>query len=67
MTPSFTVPPGLCASCRWLRVVSGRSASFVLCRLSERDSRFPRYPALPVVRCDGYEKGDGGDERDGGD
>ena len=66
MTSSFTVPPGLCARCCWLRVVSGRGASFVLCRLSEKDARFPRYPALPVVRCDGFAEGDGGDGGDGG-
>lgn len=26
-----------------------------MCRLSETDPRFQKYPALPVVRCEGYE------------
>jgi hypothetical protein len=29
---------------------------FYLCRLSSTDARFPRYPALPVVSCQGYEQ-----------
>ena len=56
MTPSFAVRPGLCESCRWIRVVTSRNSMFVLCRLSETDARFPRYPALPVLQCQGYSK-----------
>jgi len=26
----------------------------VLCRLSERDPRFPKYPMLPVLDCTGF-------------
>ena len=49
-------PPGLCGTCRHARVItSGRGSVFFLCRLSEVDPSFPRYPALPVLRCRGYE------------
>jgi hypothetical protein len=47
---------GLCQTCRNVRVVnSGRGSTFYLCRLAERDPRFPKYPRLPVLACDGYE------------
>ena len=36
-------------------VVSGTSSTFLLCRLSLTDKRFPKYPPQPIVRCDGYE------------
>jgi hypothetical protein len=48
---------GLCGSCRFSRWIENRRGSrFLLCRLSETDGRFRKYPALPVLRCDGYEK-----------
>jgi hypothetical protein len=37
------------------QVVSSKASTFYLCRKSETDDRFPRYPALPVRRCAGYE------------
>jgi hypothetical protein len=46
--------PGLCASCRHVRLVTGARSTFVRCGLAERDPRFPRYPPLPVRRCEGY-------------
>jgi len=45
---------GLCASCVHARVVTGVRSTFVLCGMAGSDGRFPRYPALPVRRCDGY-------------
>lgn len=49
-------PIGLCATCRHARVVqSSRGSTFYLCRLAETDSRFAKYPRLPVLRCAGYE------------
>jgi len=30
-----------------------------LCRLSEVDVRYRKYPTLPVVRCAGFEKREG--------
>ena len=48
---------GLCPTCRHRRLVGNRKGSlFTLCRLSEEDRRYPRYPPLPVLRCDGYEE-----------
>jgi hypothetical protein len=46
-------------------VESARESRFYLCRLSERDERFRKYPALPVVECAGYEElvGGEGEER----
>ena len=47
---------GLCVSCvHARRVVSGRGSLFWLCRRSETDPTYPRYPALPVRSCPGYE------------
>jgi hypothetical protein len=47
----------LCESCRHLReVVSAKGSRFLLCLLSQVDSRFPKYPPQPVLRCGGYEK-----------
>ena len=46
---------GLCTDCEHSRVIETvRESRFYLCRLSETDPRFPRYPPLPVLRCDGY-------------
>lgn len=50
------VPAGLCDTCRHERIItSDRASRFVMCELSKTDPRFRRYPALPVVACDGYE------------
>jgi 3-isopropylmalate/(R)-2-methylmalate dehydratase large subunit len=49
------VPAGLCETCRHARVVvSARGSRFVLCGLAAVDPRFPKYPRLPVVQCEGY-------------
>ncbi len=49
--------PGLCGRCRHARVVKTRRGSrFYLCRLSETDDRFSRYPRLPVLRCPGFQE-----------
>lgn len=46
---------GLCAACTHVQVVtSSRGSTFYMCRLSETDPRFQRYPVLPVVACAGY-------------
>lgn len=48
---------GLCAACVHVRLVrSGRGSAFYLCRRSESDPRFARYPRLPVVQCAGFER-----------
>lgn len=48
---------GLCADCAFARVVETRRGSaFYLCLLSETDPAFARYPRLPVMQCEGYER-----------
>jgi hypothetical protein len=57
---------GLCATCAHVRVVpSKRGSEFVLCRRSEDDPRYARYPPLPVLDCPGYRRAEGV-ERPGG-
>jgi hypothetical protein len=48
---------GLCGDCahaRWIRTDKG--SAFLQCRLSFTDSRFAKYPQLPVLTCSGYER-----------
>ena len=52
------VPPaaGLCHHCRHARALANdRGSVFVLCERSRTDTRFPRYPPLPVLACAGFE------------
>jgi hypothetical protein len=52
-----TSAAGLCAECvHARRIESSREFVFYLCELSHTDPRFPKYPRLPVLSCDGYEK-----------
>jgi len=47
--------PGLCRDCRYSRrIESDRGSVFFRCELSLEDSRFPKYPRLPVRVCSGY-------------
>ncbi len=47
--------PGLCATCAHAQtVVSDRGSTFVRCLLSAGDPRFPKYPRLPVLSCEGW-------------
>jgi hypothetical protein len=47
---------GLCASCRHQRLVANtRGSAFSLCQRSRQDPAYPRYPRLPVLRCQGFE------------
>jgi hypothetical protein len=47
-------PPGLCAVCRHLLLLTSPRSVFVRCALAVSDPRFPRYPALPVLACPGF-------------
>jgi len=50
----------LCQTCTHRQdVVSGKGSKFLLCRLSQQDERYPKYPPQPVVRCLGYERIEG--------
>ena len=47
--------PGLCRECQHSRQIeSERGSIFYMCKLSFVDSRFAKYPRLPVLECDGY-------------
>jgi hypothetical protein len=37
-------------------IISARGSRFVLCQMSLKDSRYPKYPPQPIVRCEGYQK-----------
>jgi hypothetical protein len=50
---------GLCADCIHARSVkSDRGSMFLFCELSAHDRKFPKYPRLPVLSCEGYKKKD---------
>jgi hypothetical protein len=52
------IAAGLCSDCLHARLLeSSRGSVFILCNLSLTDFRFPKYPRLPVLSCDGYVKG----------
>src|ERR1017187_2661550 len=52
------IGPGLCATCGHVDTVrSDRGSTFLRCRLSDVDPRFPKYPTLPVVECIGWASG----------
>lgn len=47
---------GLCASCVHVRVQrNDRGSEFLRCALAESDTRYRKYPPLPVLRCDGHQ------------
>lgn len=47
---------GLCADCNHSKQIrSSRGSVFYRCGLSDTDSRFPKYPRLPMIQCPGYE------------
>jgi hypothetical protein len=57
--PHLRVDPGLCGSCRnALLRPTNRGTVYLRCTLSATDSRFPRYPPLPVRACSGYLPGE---------
>jgi hypothetical protein len=57
---------GLCLTCRWARTITNRRGStFFRCGRADTDAGFPRYPALPVLQCRGYERGRPDDESGG--
>ncbi|HMD57863.1 MAG TPA: hypothetical protein VKG82_10375 [Solirubrobacteraceae bacterium] len=53
-------PPGsagLCETCVHQQVVRNtRGSRFSLCLRSRSDPAYPRYPRLPVTRCEGHER-----------
>jgi hypothetical protein len=56
---------GLCVDCvHARRVESARGSAFFFCGLSATDSRFPKYPRLPVLTCSGYSQKPGAAQSD---
>lgn len=52
---NLTQPRSLCESCLHLReVISGKGSRFLMCRLSQTDHRFQKYPPQPIVGCSGH-------------
>lgn len=48
---------GLCDACAHQRRVGNtRGSTFSLCGLARTDDRFPKYPRMPVLRCEGFER-----------
>ncbi len=48
---------GLCRMCLHVRLVrTSRGSRFHLCRRSEKDPSYARYPRLPVIQCAGFER-----------
>ena len=50
---------GLCEKCAHARRIAHPrgEADYWRCDVSERDTRYPRFPRLPVLQCDAYEEG----------
>ena len=54
--PERSSPRSLCERCRHVRVIRNeRGSVFLLCRRSESEPQFPKYPPQPVVECRGFE------------
>lgn len=47
---------GLCQACVYAReIVSGKGSRFLYClRAEQTDSRYTKYPRLPVLECPGH-------------
>ena len=49
----------LCETCCSMReIVTLKGSRFLFCQLSKTDEAFPKYPAQPKIRCDGYQPDD---------
>lgn len=57
--------PGLCATCRHLRLLASPRSVFVRCARAKVDPGYVRYPRLPVLACPGHEP-EAAQERGGG-
>ena len=56
-TSAPQTPPGLCQECiHARRIASDRGSVFFFCQLARTDTRFKKYPRLPVLSCIGYER-----------
>lgn len=54
-----------CANCGQVRVIETPKGSvFYLCKRSEFDHLFPKYPPQPVLGCSGWQPTSGSADRD---
>jgi hypothetical protein len=45
----------LCSNCAFVReIVTPKGSRFLLCKLSQKDAAYPKYPPQPVMLCQGY-------------
>jgi hypothetical protein len=45
----------LCETCAWMReVITPKASRFLLCELSKTNPAYPKYPAQPMIRCEGF-------------
>jgi hypothetical protein len=57
--PPTGLGAGLCDTCEHqVEVRNTRGSVFSLCARSRHDPAYPRYPRIPVLACDGYERED---------
>jgi hypothetical protein len=49
--------PGLCGHCAQCQLIDGARTRFYLCLRAASDTRFRKYPSLPVTACPGHEEG----------
>jgi hypothetical protein len=55
-SPALPVKPGLCGECRHAAVKgTSRGTAYLRCTRASWDERLPRYPALPMTQCVGFE------------
>ena len=55
----------LCENCSWMREVkTAKGSRFLLCRLSQQQPGFAKYPPQPVVKCLGFRDESAIDGRD---
>lgn len=58
--PAPLPPAGLCARCRHAELLRSPRSTFLRCARAAADSRFARFPTLPVLACAGFEAAPGG-------
>ena len=50
--PTTNLTHGQCPKCNHVRVINTpRGSRFLLCKLSEKDAHYPKYPHQPVRSC----------------
>ena len=53
-----------CENCVWMREILTTRSRFLLCRRSEEDRKFAKYPPQPVRNCPGHEANESSQEKE---